>query len=100
MSELTSKYEALYIIKPDIDEATKKEVVNYFDDILTSNGATITESKDWQKRRFAYEIKKYREGIYHLIQFEADNADGINEFDRLAKINDNILRHLITKIED
>ncbi|MCZ0717570.1 30S ribosomal protein S6 [Aerococcus kribbianus] len=100
MSEQTTKYEALYIIKPDIDEASKKEVVDYFDNILTNNGATITESKDWQKRRFAYEIKDYREGIYHLVTFEADTADSLNEFDRLAKINDNILRHLIIKLED
>ena len=100
MSELTTKYEALYIIKPDIDEASKKELVNYFDEVLTSNGATITESKDWAKRRFAYEIKKYHEGIYHLVEFEADNADSVDEFNRLARINDNILRHLITKVED
>lgn len=100
MSEQTTKYEVLYIIRPDLDEATKKALVERFDEILTSNGTTIIESKDWDKRRFAYEIEKYREGIYHLVDCQAEDDKGINEFDRLAKINDGILRHMITKIED
>jgi small subunit ribosomal protein S6 len=100
MSENTTKYEVLYIIRPDMEEASKKALVEQFDQILTSNGVTINESKDWAKRRLAYEINDYKEGIYHLVDIEADDAEGINEFDRLAKINDNILRHMVTKIED
>lgn len=100
MSENTTKYEVLYIIRPDMEEASKKALVEQFDQILTSNGVIINESKDWAKRRLAYEINDYKEGIYHLVDMEADDAEGINEFDRLAKINDNILRHMITKIED
>ena len=100
MSENTTKYEVLYIIRPDMEEASKKALVEQFDQILTSNGVTINESKDWEKRRLAYEINDYKEGIYHLVDMEADDAEGINEFDRLAKINEEILRHMITKIED
>ena len=96
----TTKYEILYIIRPDLNEDEKKELVERFDGILTTNGTEIVESKDWAKRRLAYEINDYKEGIYHLITAEASDATGINEFDRLAKINDNILRHMITKIED
>lgn len=100
MSEQTTKYEVLYIIRPNLEEGAKADLVNRFDEILTSNGVTINESKDWQKRRLAYEINDFREGIYHIINCEANDADGINEFDRLAKINDGILRHMITKIEE
>ena len=96
----TAKYEILYIIRPDMEEAAKNELVERFDAILKDNGAEVTESKDWAKRRFAYEIKDYREGIYHLVKLSANNADAINEFDRLAKFNDNILRHMIVREED
>ncbi|MCI5775966.1 MAG: 30S ribosomal protein S6 [Aerococcus sp.] len=99
MNEKTTKYEVLYIIRPDLDESAKSELVERFDNVLTSNGTRIEESKDWDKRRFAYEIDHFREGVYHLITCEAEDAEGINEFDRLAKINDGILRHMITKIE-
>lgn len=93
----SAKYEILYIIRPDMEEAAKNALVERFDAILTNNGAEISESKDWSKRRFAYEIKGYREGIYHLVKLSANNAEAINEFERLARINDGILRHMIVR---
>lgn len=98
MSE-TTKYEILYIIRPDLGDDAKKELVERFDGILTSNGTEIVESKDWAKKRLAYEINDYKEGIYHLITIVASDSEGINEFDRLALINRDILRHMIVKIE-
>ncbi|XJS10633.1 30S ribosomal protein S6 [Aerococcaceae bacterium WGS1372] len=96
----TTKYEILYIIRPDLNDDEKKELVERFDSILTDNGTTIVESKDWAKRRLVYEINDYKEGIYHLIQAEATDSQGIDEFDRLALINRGILRHMITRVED
>ena len=96
-----TKYEILYIIRPNIDEEAKNALVARFDEILTSNGAVNVESKDWEKRKLAYEIKDFREGLYHVVTLEADPSSiATNEFDRLAKINDDILRHMIVKVED
>ena len=95
----TSKYEILYIIRPNIDEAAKAELVARFDAVLTDNGAVVVESKTGRKRRFAYEIKDFQEGIYHLVNITAEDAAAIDEFDRLAKINNDILRHMIVKLE-
>ena len=96
----TTKYEILYIIRPNIDEDAKTALVERFDTILTENGATISESKDWEKRRLAYEINDFREGIYHIATFEAETtSEALSEFDRLAKINLDILRHMIVKVE-
>ena len=97
--ENTTKYGILYLIRPNIDEEAKAALVERFDNILTSNGANVEESKDWEKRRLAYEIGGFREGLYHIVNITAENADAINEFDRLAKINDDILRHMIVKKE-
>lgn len=94
-----TQYEINYIIRPNIDEAEKAELVKRFDAILADNGATIIESKDWSKRRLAYEINDFREGIYHIVTIEASEAAAIQEFDRLAKINNDILRHIIIKQE-
>lgn len=98
MSQPT-KYEILYIIRPDMNDDAKKELVERFDAILTDNGTTVVESKDWAKKRFAYEISDYKEGVYHIVNAEATDATGINEFDRLAKISRDILRHMIVKVE-
>ena len=94
-----AKYEILYIIRPNIEEEAKNALVARFDSILTDNGATVVESKDWEKRRLAYEIKDFREGLYHIVNVEATDAVALNEFDRLSKINADILRHMIVKID-
>lgn len=97
--EKTTNYEILYLIRPNIDEEAKSALVERFDNILKENGATVEESKDWEKRRLAYEIAGFREGLYHIVNFSATDAKAINEFDRLAKINEDILRHMIVKKE-
>ena len=100
-----AKYEILYIIRPNIEEEAKNALVARFDSILTDNGATVVESKDWEKRRLAYEIQDFREGLYHVVNVESDNdfeandATALNEFDRLSKINGDILRHMIVKLD-
>ena len=95
-----AKYEILYIIRPNIDEEAKTVLIDRFNSILTDNGAEVIESKDWEKRRLAYEINGFRECIYHIVKVSApSNASAINEFDRLAKINDDIVRHMIVREE-
>lgn len=96
---MARKYEIMYIIRPNIEEDEKKAVVERFDGILTENGAEIIESKEWGKRRLAYEINDYRDGFYHIVKLNVDKADSINEFDRLAKISDDIIRHMVIKEE-
>ena len=95
-----TKYEIMYIIHPNIDEEAKTALIERFDTILKDNGAEVIESKDWEKRRLAYEMNGYREGIYHIVKVTSpSSAAAVNEFDRLAKINDDIIRHMIVKEE-
>lgn len=93
------KYEVMYIIRPNIDDESKKAVIERFSNVLTENGAEIIEEKDWGKRRLAYEINDFRDGYYHIINFQAEPA-AVEEFDRLAKISEDIIRHLIVKEDE
>ena len=87
-----TKYEIMYIIRPNIDEEAKTALIERFDAILKDNGAEVIESKDWEKRRFAYEMNGYREGIYHIVKVSSPSSENaVNEFDRLAKLNANII---------
>lgn len=89
----------MYIIRPNIDDESKKSLVERFNNILTDNGAEIIESKDWGKRRLAYEIEDFRDGYYQIVNFKAE-PKAVQEFDRLAKINEDIIRHLIVKEDE
>ncbi|NHM33587.1 30S ribosomal protein S6 [Neobacillus terrae] len=92
------KYEVMYIIRPNIEDEAKKALVERFNTILTDNGAESAETKDWGKRRLAYEINDFRDGYYQLVNVTA-NAAAVEEFSRLAKISEDIIRHLIIKVE-
>lgn len=93
------KYEIMYIIAPNLDEVATKEIIERFKGVLTTNGAEITNVKEMGKRRLAYEINDFREGFYVLIKVSS-NPEAITEFDRLTKINENIIRVLIVKEEE
>lgn len=92
------KYEVMYIIRPSVDDEAKKAVIERFNNVLTSNGAEITGTKDWGKRRLAYEINDFRDGFYQIVNVQSEAA-AVQEFDRLAKISDDIIRHIVVKEE-
>jgi small subunit ribosomal protein S6 len=92
------KYEVMYIIRPNIEDEAKKAVVERFNGILTDNGAELIDSKDWGKRRLAYEINDFRDGYYQLMHVNAEPV-AVEEFNRLAKISEDIIRHIIVRDE-
>ncbi len=93
------KYEIMYIIRPNLEEAAMKELIERFNNVLTDNGATLEKVEEMGKRRLAYEIEDFREGFYVLIKTAAQPA-AIAEFDRLMKISEDVIRLLITKDEE
>ena len=94
-----NKYEIMFIVKSDLDEEPRKNEVKALENILTSNKSTITLSKELGQKEFAYEIKKMKSGYYYLYNIETANDAAVKEFDRVAGINENIIRHLVLKIE-
>ncbi len=92
-------YEIMIIVKPTLNEDETKAVVEKFSSVLTDNEAKIVEAKEIGQRELAYEIKKFKSGYYYLYTIEANNDKAVKEFDRLAGISSDIIRHLITKIE-
>ena len=95
-----NKYEIMFIVRSDIDEELRKNTVKSLEKALTDNKATITLSKELGQKEFAYEIKKMKSGYYYLYNIEANDDKAIKEFDRVAGIEENIVRHLILNIED
>jgi small subunit ribosomal protein S6 len=90
------KYELMYIIRTDLEQDVVDATMAKVQGIITNGGGEITHHEVWGKRRLAYEIKKYRDGIYVLVKFNA-TPEVVAELDRVIRITDEVLRHLITK---
>ena len=93
-------YELLYIIKTEVGEEQTQAVIDRYNGILEGEGATVEKVDKWGKRKLAYTIdKKYTDGFYVLVTFKGE-ANAIDEVDRLMKIDENLLRHMITRVDE
>lgn len=94
-----TNYEIMFIVRPTLSEDEIKKVIESFGKVLTDNGSKIIGTKDIGQKELAYEIKKFKSGYYYVYEIEATDDKAIKEFDRLALISNDIIRHLITKLE-
>ncbi|WP_192979585.1 30S ribosomal protein S6 [Staphylococcus succinus] len=93
-------YEVMYIVRPNIEEDAKKAVVERFSGILGTNGSEVLEAKDWGKRRLAYEINDFSEGYYNIVRIQTEDNEATDEFQRLAKISDDIIRYIVIREDE
>ena len=92
-----NSYEMIVILKPNIEEDLKKEVLQRLYDVINENGK-LGEVDDWGIRKLAYEINHIKEGNYVLINFESDPSI-IKELERRSQITDAIIKYLVVKKE-
>ncbi len=90
-------YELLFILKPNLSDEERKKNVDILKKIIVENKGEITREEDWGKRNFAYEIMKFSEGYYTLLNFTA-NSDVPAKLEKRMKHTESILRWLIIKL--
>lgn len=94
-----NKYEIMFVVRPDMEEAEIKKTAEAMKKVLTDSKAKILEEKPMGQRELAYEVKKFTTGYYYLFVVEADVA-AEQEFNRVARISEILLRHIVVKVED
>ncbi|MBE6083069.1 MAG: 30S ribosomal protein S6 [Tissierellaceae bacterium] len=92
------KYEAVLIFVPDMEEEKRNQLLERFKGIIEGEGS-ILKVDEWGIRKLAYEINDYTEGYYIIINFES-TPEVVKEMDRIAKISDDIMRHMIIKEDE
>ena len=93
-----NRYEMIYIIDADLEEAARKELIEKVSALITNNGGEIEKvDETWGKRRLAYAIDYKTEGWYVLVTFKAP-VELPRELERNLQINENVLRYLVIKL--
>ncbi len=92
------KYETIFILHPSFDEEAVKANIEKFQGVIENGGGKVENVDFWGKRKLAYEINKVSEGYYTLINFEA-GSELPKELDRVFRITDGVIRHIIVKNE-
>ncbi|NET01117.1 MAG: 30S ribosomal protein S6 [Sphaerospermopsis sp. SIO1G2] len=95
---MTTVYETMYIIRPDVTDEQVEQVVTKFQNFLTEQGAENMEIQNRGKRRLAYEIDRHRDGIYIQLNYTAP-ASVIAPFERAMRLSEEVIRYLTIKQE-
>ncbi len=88
------RYEIMYIIRPNLEDGVKSALVEEFNKILNDFNSENLKVTEWGNKDLAYEISDSKKGFYVVIDVEANN-DAITELDRVMKIRENVLRHIV-----
>ena len=99
MEIIKNFYESLFIVDVTGGEDAVKASVEKFVGLITENSETVYEVNEWGKRRLAYPINDKPEGYYVVVTFKG-NPEFPAEFERLCKIDENILRSMVIRLEN
>ncbi|MDD5836510.1 MAG: 30S ribosomal protein S6 [bacterium] len=94
-----NKYEMMFIVKATMEEANVKAVADNIKKLAESLSAEIDSFKEMGEKKLAYPIKKEINGYYFVMTMTA-SKDAVKEIDRKASIDENIIRHLIIKLDE
>lgn len=93
------KYEIIFIVRSDLEDKKREKVITDFAKILTKNKVKVLTSKEMGQKTLAYEIKKQKSGYYFVYEVEIDDVNAVKEINRLLQLNENIIRHMIIKLD-
>lgn len=93
---MSNSYELMYILRPDLSEDQVGESVNKYKDYLSDNGAEDLEIQVKGKRRLAYPVGKYLDGIYVQMNYQADGSQNA-PLERMMRLSEDAIRYLTIK---
>jgi len=91
-------YELALVFDPSLEEKGIDEELSKITSLIEKKKSKVTDIDKWGIRKLAYPIKKQENGFYCFVYFSGDDKL-LGELDRVSKINDKLLRHLIINRE-
>jgi small subunit ribosomal protein S6 len=93
------RYELMLLLRPDLEEDKLQSAVEKVTRAIVNGGGSLSKVSPWGKRRLAYDIQNFRDASYFLIHFDIEPS-AVREIERGMLISEEILRHLVTLLEE
>jgi small subunit ribosomal protein S6 len=94
-----SKYETVIIINPNIELEDAEKIIEEVQNLITGSGGTVIKVDKWGKRRLAYEVKGNRDGVYVLVNFEAE-PEFVQRLARYYGLTEQIIKYMTVRAEE
>jgi len=92
-------YEMVFIVRPDIEGDDLDDVISEVGELIQRNDGEVTKVEPWGLHKLAYPIKKQQEGRYVLTTFDLEPTN-VSELERVLKLKESVIRHLVIRLED
>ena len=93
------QYELVYILPPETTEQQAAELHEQVESTVMRMGGRIDKTENWGRRRLAYEIGRFKEGVY-VLDVIIGTGELMKELDRRLKVIDQVVRHLIVRVDE
>lgn len=93
------RYETIYIVNPNLEADSLREVVTKFSDLTKKLKGYIVKVNEWGKRKLAYEVRRFDKGHYVVLDF-CGLPEIVKELERNLKLDDRVLKYLTVKIDE
>ena len=94
-----TKYESMLIARQDLGQSQVNDIVATLSDAIKREGGEVVSVDNWGLKTLAYRIRKNRKGYYVVLNISAP-ANAISEYERLARLNEDIIRYMTIKVEE
>ncbi|WP_373480308.1 30S ribosomal protein S6 [Geminocystis sp.] len=96
---MSNTYEMMFILRPDLTHDQVNKQLHKYNNLLKQNGAGKVSMEIWGKRRLAYQIKKFQDGIYILTYYTGDGTQ-VAIIERDMRLSDDVIRYLTMKLDN
>ncbi len=94
------RYEVVFVLAPTLAEDEAKQLVATFSTAAEEKGAKILSVDEWGKRRLAFPVKKFTDGIYVILTLEEEEAVAVVELERRFRVTDAVIRFLTVRTDE
>ncbi len=91
-----ANYETMFILQPELEAEAEEELLSGMKGVIEKLGGSVTAVDDWGKRKLAYEVSKFNEGHYYILQF-AGTHETIPELEHFFRVKDEVIRFMVMR---
>ena len=92
-------YEVMYIVRPDLEEADLEKLIEGFSAVVTNGGGEVTNIEKLGRRRLAYIVRKFQDGIYVLLHISADGPL-VAELERRLRVTEQVIKFITVRTDE
>ena len=97
--EVNRVYELMFIVRPDMVEEEQDKLISTLETAVTSSGGQVKSMEKMGKRRLAYMVRRFHDGMYILLTFEGGGGL-VHELERRLRVTEPVIKFLSVRIDE